>query len=95
MASGARCGSGVIAPGAAAQVTDGRVDEQAACRAMRESRREYDCRPIAEVLPVPPLPAPLRALIEWTADDYLLSPSPAWRGWRSPVAGALGGACDT
>jgi primosomal protein N' (replication factor Y) len=27
-------------------------------------------RPILEVLPVPPLPAPLRRLIEWTADYY-------------------------
>lgn len=28
-------------------------------------------RPLAEVLPVPPLPAPLRRLIEWTADYYV------------------------
>lgn len=28
-------------------------------------------RPLAGVLPVPPLPAPLRRLIEWTADYYL------------------------
>ena len=27
-------------------------------------------RPLIEVLPVPPLPAPLRRLIEWTADYY-------------------------
>jgi primosomal protein N' (replication factor Y) (superfamily II helicase) len=27
-------------------------------------------RPLREVLPVPPLPAPLRRLIEWTADYY-------------------------
>ena len=32
-------------------------------------------RPILEVLPVPPLPAPLRRLIEWTADYYLASPA--------------------
>lgn len=30
-------------------------------------------RPILAVLPVPPLPAPLRRLIEWTADYYLAS----------------------
>ncbi|MBA4355951.1 MAG: primosomal protein N', partial [Novosphingobium sp.] len=28
-------------------------------------------RPLLSVLPVPPLPAPLRRLIEWTADYYL------------------------
>ena len=27
-------------------------------------------RPLIEVLPVPPLPEPLRRLIEWTADYY-------------------------
>jgi primosomal protein N' (replication factor Y) len=31
---------------------------------------EAKLRPIVEVLPVPPLPAPLRRLIEWTADYY-------------------------
>ncbi len=30
-------------------------------------------RPLLSVLPVPPLPAPLRRLIEWTADYYLSS----------------------
>ncbi|MBB3860598.1 primosomal protein N' (replication factor Y) [Novosphingobium hassiacum] len=30
-------------------------------------------RPLLQVLPVPPLPAPLRRLIEWTADYYLAS----------------------
>ncbi|MDT0507689.1 primosomal protein N' [Novosphingobium sp. MMS21-SN21R] len=30
-------------------------------------------RPLLSVLPVPPLPAPLRRLIEWTADYYLAS----------------------
>ncbi len=31
---------------------------------------ESKLRPLLEVLPVPPLPAPLRRLIEWTADYY-------------------------
>ena len=31
---------------------------------------ESKLRPILEVLPTPPLPAPLRRLIEWTADYY-------------------------
>jgi primosomal protein N' (replication factor Y) len=31
---------------------------------------ESKLRPIVEVLPVPPLPAPLRRLIEWTAEYY-------------------------
>jgi len=30
-------------------------------------------RPLLSVLPVPPLPAPLRRLIEWTADYYCAS----------------------
>ena len=32
---------------------------------------ESKLRPLAEVLPVPPLPAPLRRLIEWAADYYV------------------------
>ncbi|OYX92093.1 MAG: hypothetical protein B7Y74_12960, partial [Novosphingobium sp. 35-62-5] len=32
---------------------------------------ENKLRPLLQVLPVPPLPAPLRRLIEWTADYYL------------------------
>jgi primosomal protein N' (replication factor Y) len=32
---------------------------------------EAKLRPILEVLPVPPLSAPLRRLIEWTADYYV------------------------
>ena len=31
---------------------------------------ESKLRPILEVLPTPPLPAPLRRLIEWTAEYY-------------------------
>ena len=36
-------------------------------------------RKLLDVLPVPPLPAPLRRLIEWTADYY----SPRWHRWRA------------
>ncbi|HEY0958543.1 MAG TPA: primosomal protein N' [Novosphingobium sp.] len=37
---------------------------------------EAKLRPLLEVLPVPPIPAPLRRLIEWTA-DYYCAPLPA------------------
>ena len=47
-------------------------------------------RPILEVLPVPPLSAPLRRLIEWTADYYCASPSSVARMVISS-GGALSG----
>ena len=47
-------------------------------------------RPIAEVLPVPPLPAPLRRLIEWTA-DYYCAPLAAVARMALASGGALGG----
>ena len=37
---------------------------------------EAKLRPLLEALPVPPIPAPLRRLIEWTA-DYYCAPLPA------------------
>ncbi|WP_068073025.1 primosomal protein N' [Novosphingobium lentum] len=59
-------------------------------------------RPLASVLPVPPLPAPLRRLIEWCADYYLapmaavarmaLSSSAALRGGGSVTEYRLTGA---
>jgi primosomal protein N' (replication factor Y) len=47
-------------------------------------------RPIAEVLPVPPLPAPLRRLIEWTA-DYYCAPLASVARMALSSGGALGG----
>jgi primosomal protein N' (replication factor Y) len=47
-------------------------------------------RPILEIIPVPPLSAPLRRLIEWTADYYCASPSSVARMVISS-GGALNG----
>ena len=47
-------------------------------------------RPILEVLPVPPLPAPLRRLIEWTA-DYYCAPLASVARMALASAGALSG----
>jgi len=47
-------------------------------------------RPIFEVLPVPPLPAPLRRLIEWTA-DYYCAPLASVARMALASGGALGG----
>jgi len=47
-------------------------------------------RPILEVVPVPPLPAPLRRLIEWTA-DYYCAPLAAVARMALASGGALGG----
>jgi len=47
-------------------------------------------RPIVEVLPVPPLPAPLRRLIEWTA-DYYCAPLASVARMALASGGALGG----
>jgi primosomal protein N' (replication factor Y) (superfamily II helicase) len=47
-------------------------------------------RPILEVLPVPPLPAPLRRLIEWTA-DYYCAPLASAARMALASGGALGG----
>jgi primosomal protein N' (replication factor Y) len=47
-------------------------------------------RPIAEVLPVPPIPAPLRRLIEWTA-DYYCAPLASVARMALSSGGALGG----
>ena len=47
-------------------------------------------RPILEVLPVPPLPAPLRRLIEWTA-DYYCAPLASVARMALSSGGALGG----
>ncbi len=47
-------------------------------------------RPLREVLPVPPLPAPLRRLIEWTA-DYYCAPMAAVARMALSSGGALKG----
>lgn len=52
-------------------------------------------RPILAVLPVPPLPAPLRRLIEWTADYYLASLASVARMALSSTAALRGGGTVT
>lgn len=52
-------------------------------------------RPILEVLPVPPLPAALRRLIEWTADYYLASLAAVARMTLSSSAALRGGGTIT
>ncbi len=47
-------------------------------------------RPILEVVPVPPLPGPLRRLIEWTA-DYYCAPLASAARMALASGGALGG----
>ncbi|MFN4039773.1 MAG: primosomal protein N' [Erythrobacter sp.] len=51
-------------------------------------------RPILEIVPVPPLPAPLRRLIEWTA-DYYCAPLAAVARMALASGGALGGPATT
>ena len=51
-------------------------------------------RPLREVLPVPPLAAPLRRLIEWTA-DYYCAPLAAVARMTLSSGGALKGAATT
>lgn len=48
-------------------------------------------RPLLSVLPVPPLPAPLRRLIEWTADYYCASLASVARMALSSTAALQGG----
>ncbi|MDE2404529.1 MAG: primosomal protein N' [Sphingomonadales bacterium] len=48
-------------------------------------------RPILQVLPVPPLSAPLRRLIEWTADYYCAAPAQVARMALSSTAALQGG----
>jgi primosomal protein N' (replication factor Y) len=52
-------------------------------------------RPLLQVLPVPPLPAPLRRLIEWTADYYLAPLSQVARMALSSGAALQGGGVIT
>ncbi len=52
-------------------------------------------RPLLEVMPVPPLPAPLRRLIEWTADYYCAPLSAVARMALSSSAALKGGGTMT
>ncbi len=52
---------------------------------------EAKLRPILEVLPVPPLPAALRRLIEWTADYYCAAPQSVARMALGSTAALRGG----
>ena len=52
-------------------------------------------RPLLQVLPVPPLPAPLRRLIEWTADYYLAPLASVARMALSSGAALQGGGMIT
>ena len=52
-------------------------------------------RPILSVLPVPPLPAPLRRLIEWTADYYLAPLASVARMALSSTGALRGGSTVT
>ncbi|MFO6448513.1 primosomal protein N' [Erythrobacter sp. NE805] len=51
-------------------------------------------RPILEVVPVPPLPEPLRRLVEWTA-DYYCAPLASVARMALASGGALGGPATT
>ncbi len=56
---------------------------------------EYKLRPLLEVLPVPPLSAPLRRLIEWTADYYCAALPSVARMTLSSTAALRGGGTMT
>lgn len=56
-----------------------------------EEVAESRLRPLLEVLPVPPLPAPLRRLIEWTADYYCAPMQSVARMALGSVAALRGG----
>lgn len=56
---------------------------------------EAKLRPLLEVLPVSPLPGPLRRLIEWTADYYCASLSAVARMALGSMAALRGGGTTT
>ena len=80
-------GSVVIGPLGPRQVTGVVWEEE---RLPGNDIPESKLRPLIEVLPVPPLSAPLRRLIEWAADYYCASPSSVARMVLSS-GGALNG----
>lgn len=83
----APAGSVVIAPLGPRKVTGIVWDEG---RLPGEEIAFARLRPILEVVPVPPLPAPLRRLIEWTA-DYYCAPLASVARMALASGGALGG----
>lgn len=83
----APAGSVVIAPLGPRKVTGIVWDEG---RLPGEAIAFERLRPIAEVVPVPPLAAPLRRLIEWTA-DYYCAPLASVARMALSSGGALGG----
>ncbi|MCZ8136155.1 MAG: primosomal protein N' [Porphyrobacter sp.] len=83
----APAGSVVIAPLGPRKVTGIVWDEG---RLPGEEIAFERLRPILEVVPVPPLPAPLRRLIEWTA-DYYCAPLASVARMALASGGALGG----
>lgn len=83
----APAGSVVVAPLGPRKVTGIVWDEG---RLPGEPVAESRLRPILEVLPVPPLLAPLRRLIEWTA-DYYCAPLAAVARMVLPSSSALAG----
>ncbi len=56
---------------------------------------EAKLRAVLEALPVPPLPAPLRRLIEWTADYYCAPMSSVARMALGSSAALRGGGTTT
>ena len=56
---------------------------------------EAKLRPLLELLPVPPLPAPLRRLIEWTADYYVAPMNAVARMAIGSMAALRGGGTTT
>ncbi|MCJ2186133.1 primosomal protein N' [Novosphingobium beihaiensis] len=85
-------GSVVIAPLGPRQVL-GVVWE--ADRLSAQDVPESKLRPLLEVLPVPPLPAQLRRLIEWTADYYCAPLSSVARMALGSMAALRGGGTAT
>ena len=65
--------------------------ERLPCTEVAESK----LRPLIEVLPVPPLAAPLRRLIEWTADYYCAAPSSVARMALGSMTALRGGGTTT
>ncbi len=85
-------GSVVLAPLGPRQIVgvvwdEGQLDADSAAEPWPENK----LRKLLEVLPVPPLPAPLRRLIAWTADYYLAPLASAARMALSSSAALRGG----
>ena len=85
-------GSLVIAPLGPRQVLGIVWEKQ---RLAGEEVPETKLRPILEVLPVPPLSAPLRRLIEWTADYYVAPMNAVARMALGSTAALRGGGTTT